>query len=285
MKTNKSQRNLLLDGPFSFLGKKGASLLEVLIAMAFFAIAIATMALILFPFIAGSRTNTYRPHTDRIALEVLSRKLDADFNTFGPIFVFEGEVLDSTSSWITPNPLTLNLGTPGELTQDNFLTRTGLTASLNQDNDPANYRAYTLIFLSPEGGIDEFGRYIIHMDVVYRMSVSNDPLPPDTAERISYRIERLRRDDGTPDLEVGVTDKISFTAEGLDEDGNEFLMSNPDQELPYFKPDGDQIKVLLPNPFSKRVVNSLTSAETYLSPLKLIYNLAFRGANGVIAEE
>lgn len=253
---------------------RGALLLEVLLAMFLFSIAIATMALIIFPLFQGTRTNTFRPHVNRVQLELLARALDHDFNTFGPVLVYNGQVQQG-DSWISPATVTLNQGTPAEVTQDTFLSRAewqpGQTYNLagNDDSNTTDPRYYTLIFVGLDSNIDPgSGDYTIDIASVYRLIVQNNPPDPATPERLSYQISRIS-------LEEGLTHAVSFDDEGL-------KLSDPGTKPRFvFTEDSGVavIKAILPNPLSPTIVDDM-GEHPYFDNITLFYNLSPGGADG-----
>lgn len=241
---------------------RGALLLEVIIAVAIFALAMVTMSVMFFAVLSDTQ-NEYEPYLERTQLEALCRALDRDFQTYKPIFAYEGE-LRYNGDWVTPGRYDLIDNTyPYELNQDNFQSRTDPNMTLPPNT--ASRKAYTLVFLGTNAQKDlslVTPNYYINMEVVYHLIAKDDP--SGDPERIVYQVQRIHRKDG-------VTENVTFFAEG-------YSLSDEDQTLPEFVLQRDNlIRTVMPNPLSSRVqkmVGTNTNAVYYTMLLKYYLNNA-----------
>lgn len=268
--------------------EKGVTLIEVLIAVGLFSVALTIASMILIPILAGTQQEGMVPHMARIQTELFARQLERDSIAYSRMYAYPGEVRKSDGlSRISATAITLSGGSGGLLYKINderdFLIQvTELSDALYyatsqnpaDTSDPDKW-VYTLLCIGKTGGIE----------VVYYMSVQNI-----VGGGLSYEVERI---DGE-----GISHRVSFKTPSKDSSGVLYSLSNPDQDLPYFRRNlqpqieevsgmtpeekayrerlaSPQIEVLLPNPFSRSVFNpiSKTVSYTYSNPMALRYYL------------
>lgn len=274
---------------------RGVMLLELVLSITLFALGMVTMAMMFYAFLSGSKLGTYQPHADRLQMESVCRALDQDFQTYRPIFAYNVELQDQDNSWVLPGAITLqgseartydfqqqykpveadptSVALINELkNNDNFIMQTGLNPVVST----STRRAHTLLFLGIRSAQAQSGRYVVYIDVVYHILVTNQNNPT----RITYEIARIQRDEGEA---KGITHYVTFNADGFDS-------SKLDQPAPEFFYEGNGvvqgnnvvqgtnvIRSIIPNPFSQRVINAVTANTVYKTPFILRYYLSTTG--------
>ena len=251
----------------------GFMLLETLVAISLFAIAMTTIAMILVPFFAGNNQNQYRPQMERLQMEALAHAMDKDAGMYFPVFAYAGE-LRRSNSWVTPGAVTYyqtnkkvyDLESASDFTNAVHTNSDTWTLTANSTTNIA----YTLIFLGEKGNIE----------VVYRLKTQNVPVEvvtdgvTNTNTNISYLVERFGQltVDTNSNTVYGSTHRVYFEAPN-------FTLSAPDQDTPYFGNVGNGvIRVLLPNPFSKRTINPFSGASVYKTTTPLQFDLKMKGS-------
>ena len=268
---------------------RGVTLIEVLIAIGLFSMALTIASMILFPILAGTQQAGALPHVQRIQVELLARQLEKDAATYSIIYAYPGEVRKSDGlSRLSSMPVALAGASGGMLCQVNderdFLAQANELSSALYYGDPANpadnpdpnKRVYTLLMIGKTGQIE----------VVYYMSVRNL-----SGGGLAYEVERIDA--------KGISHRMTMQTPATDPLGVDYSFSNPDQDLPYFRRNAQtqiedvagmtneekayherlaapQIEVLLPNPFSRSIFNAMTKTVSYIYPNPMILRYYLR---------
>ncbi|MFZ5806125.1 MAG: type IV pilus modification PilV family protein [Verrucomicrobiota bacterium] len=250
--------------------KRGALLVEVVLSVAIFALAMVTMAMMFFAILSGSNSELARPLAERILIEDFCRTMDEDFNSYRPIFAYTNQFHTNTDAWITPGPIVLDPGLRlQDITQDNFRYQTVPDAALV--SNAATNKSYTMIFLGSESVLtNASANYVVYPEVVYHLIVKDDPIG--TTNRIAYHIRRFQRTTNGPSQSAGISHDIIFYADGFSMTGTN------DQSQPEFYYLGSNvIRAQVPNPLSGRVKDTAGGGQTFTYILPLIYRLNTQG--------
>lgn len=262
---------------------RGYTAIEVLIAMALFALTMVTLAMVLFPFLAGYNSKAVLPHVQRVGMESLCRRLDQDAATYRTIFGYTGEVrfVGASGGRISPTKLTYMNGANPSTAKDpiDFLSTpagTGRTleispviwygqqaADVNHQAPDPDHQAHTLLFIGPSGSIDVV--YHIHIKNLY---LNGSAIPN------GLQYETVRADWNGP------THQIVFQVSGKDVHGADYSLNNLDQSAPSIQQDtSGLITVIFPNPFSSSILNSVASSVSYIykNPMVLKYTIQTNG--------
>jgi hypothetical protein len=244
--------------------QKGFIALEVILAATIFALAVVSIAWVLFTFLAGNDQSTYLPLLQRFQMETVAQQLDKDQNTYKLAFAYTGE-LDYDNSWVTaPTPLTYKANFPLSQVANatDFTNATENTIApyhWSLVNTNSNNLSYTLLFVGTNGGVES----------VYQMTAQNVPIG------INYTVQRIGPElDASSNWVYSVTQRVNFNA------ANNSSLASPDQPWPYFAAiDPLTIRVLLPNPFSQNMAQSVSSSSNayYQKLTPLQFDLKMKG--------
>lgn len=267
-------------------GQQGALLLELLLAISLFAVAVTLVAGAMLPFLMMTDNEiSAEAHVARLRVENIAQKLNYDSNTYDLAFTFDGKlVYNGTSEWIGPGAISelrsanltggvyptfrvCDLSSSDEFLDYAILDQGGATSRLALANtnapldasSPPNIRHYTMVFVGDVMTQDVQPYYGVAS--VYRMKVE-DVMEGTNVSGIRYDIERLGPH--------GDSQRAVYLADGFD------MADNPDQTLPRFeaKEGGtDILEAFLPNPFSARKRNALTGGLIYHNKIDLNYSV------------